>query len=149
MYNETRLQAIKLFWKKDLKYGSLLLISADKYCDELYSIWNDLYGNTTPKTYPISISEKEIEFMQDYWDGWSNFFKRKVIEILWHEPHLEDLFRVAEKEWYKTELTIDGAILFFRTDQADFVTFEESIELNKTLPFIDQPNLSEIVNLFQ
>lgn len=62
--------------------------------------------------------------------------------------HLEDLFRVAEEEWYKTELTIDGRILFFRLDQSDYVTLEESVDINKTLPLLSQPNLSEIVNLF-
>lgn len=134
MYNETQLQAIKTFWKKDLE------------------IWCKIFFKDSKQPFTFT------------WEIWV-FVWNPDFEILWHEPHLEDLFRVAEEcieknfskfcyigctmstieiyGWRKPDWKLDE---FWPANNT--YTLLNQIGYKPSLPLLDQPNLSEIVNLF-
>ena len=77
--------------------------------------------------------------------------EKDKITILWHEPHLENLFRVAEeKNWIirivynylKKEYLLEIDDSFWEDKEYALISYSPST------PLLSQPNLSEIVNLF-
>ena len=126
-YTETQLKAIRLLWKKDLSFWCLIfrkekqiihqMDSHDMPCDE-WEIWRER-GNAEP------------------------YLLTKDFEILWHECHIEDLFRVAEKKGWLVEIKWWLLSIHFKDRTYTSCKFEWSI------PLLDQPNLSDIINLFK
>jgi hypothetical protein len=118
MYNETQLQAIKTFWKKDLE------------------IWCKIFFKDSKQPFTFT------------WEIWV-FVWNPDFEILWHIPHLEDLFRVAEEYGIKLQcLLYQTSLQWYTLQFEDSKKVYDLIDYIPTLPLLDQPNLSEIVNLF-
>lgn len=136
MYTQTQLEAIKLFGRKDLSFG--LLFKYEKWWDDEILTFCSIYDDTG--------NTKTISYLPfDYEMTWEDEYSKDMdIEILWHVPHLEDLFRVAEEKgidfWMEFWYTL-------RVSPKDW-TYHE-IKYNPTLPLIDQPSLPEIINLFK
>ncbi len=129
MYTPTQLEAIKLFGRKDLEE------------------WCIVYDSLI-KEYVLVASDNTVLFD---WQWFADIIEHTYyrdnsgrFEILWHVPHLEDLFRVAEEKgidfWMEFWYTL-------RVSPKDW-TYHE-IKYNPTLPLIDQPSLPEIINLFK
>lgn len=121
MYNETQLQAIKTFWKKDLE------------------IWCKIFFKDSKQPFTFT------------WEIWV-FVWNPDFEILWHEPYLfPDVARVAEEKGKR----IDNIYYFTEWFHICFQPLDRTLNnpkyifYNPILPLLDQPNLSEIVNLFQ
>lgn len=87
MYTPIQLEIIKTFWSKEL---SKWLI-----------IWKERISE-------IIAIDYEREWFYRMIDDWENTFSWSIkwAEILWHIPHLEDVFRVAKEKWYLVEVDI-------------------------------------------
>lgn len=132
-YTDLEIEAIKLFGRKDLTFGCLIfrkekqiihqMDSHDMPCDE-WEIWRER-GNAEP------------------------YLLTKDFEILWHIPHLEDLFRVAEEKWKVVEVrnVCYSRIELFTKDNP----FPLCVPYNPTLPLLEQSEetLNQICNLFK
>lgn len=131
MYTPIQLSAIKLFGRKDLTEGCVILEEEMQRHFTVAWVWEvKMYWN------PIWVMDWGIPKWPYKW----NF------EILWHIPHLEDLFRVAEeKGWSYYELFSDR-IEFWKAVKR---WWHRKIPYNPTIPLIDQPSLTEIINLFK
>lgn len=79
------------------------------------------------------------------WEIWV-FVWNPDFEILWHEPHLENLFRVSAEKDYDVQVQ-----WWFWRDWIEFIVKwkHEWFDYNATLPLLDQPNLSNIISLFR
>ena len=57
----------------------------------------------------VSDTERIYTYYDDYEDGIEWFKKHfrieKIIEILWHEPQLHDVFRLAKDRWYSITIS--------------------------------------------
>lgn len=128
-YTPIQLEAIRIFGKKDLTEGCT--IYCDTYEWDKYIVidkWN--ITDATSAKYGIFLKSK-------YWN-WKCTYP---FEILWHEPHLEDVFRVVRNSWHSIWLN-DDAIEF----DEDFL-----IEYSPTLPLLEQSEstLTQLCNLFK
>ena len=88
-----------------------------------------------------------------YWkmkDG--TIYNHRDFEILWHEPHLEDVFRVAEDK--KKRITIEYYTqwphLIINPIEVNLKN-PERIEYNPTLPLLEQSEetLTQLINIFE
>lgn len=127
-YSPIQLEAIKIFGRKDLT----------EWC--LVNHWF---------SYNPEIDwEKQIWKIKTYdWRRWAmlfDWFNVDDFEILWHEPHLEDVFRVAKEKWYFVKLQSDE--IYFYTYQHD-----ESFKFISSLPLLEQSEdtLTQLINLFK
>ena len=130
-YTETQLEAIRLFGKKDLSDWCYTL-------EKNWTMWH-CWNWEWKKCYN---SKWEWGLSSDYWEN--------MWEILWHEPHLEDVFRVAEERWFTFDL------INFWTKQPRLTSIIPSnenfnIPYNPTLPLLSQPEetLTQLINLFK
>ena len=136
-YTETQLEAIRLFGKKDL------------------TKWNICLMNNKNKLFPDAedtlltffwFVDWEYFFIDEHLNQYSRYTEN--FEILWHIPHLEDLFRVAEEQ----EIIVE--IREFPREENSMITFQRH-PIYKQFPYIrsqsllDQPNLSDIISLFR
>lgn len=135
-YTETQLEAIRLFGKKDL------------------TKWNICLMNNKNKLFPDAedtlltffwFVDWEYFFIDEHLNQYSRYTEN--FEILWHIPHLEDLFRVADEKWKIMEVrnTLYSRIELFTKDNP----FPLCVPYNPTIPLLDQPNLAEIISLFR
>jgi len=133
MYTPTQIELIKLFWKKDLTFGCFAYAYRDWYnSKQLYkNVWGNKY---------VLADIWDFDFIsKDEWD----------VEILWHIPHLEDVFRVAIEKWFHVSLALQSRWEYFLSiygsDTQNFYLY------NPTLPLIDQPEetLTQLLTLFK
>lgn len=124
-YSAEQLEAIKLFGRKDL------------------SKW--LLG--------IRTTGEPCEYNGEYWESFWHGLQDKNPEILWHIPHLEDLFRVAEEQWRKLDIEYRNDRWFecytLWIEKAEKKNNWNVILYNPSIPLLDQPNLSDIISLFR
>lgn len=142
MYTPIQLEAIEMFGRKDLTFWCIVKVSGyikNSIKIKTPLIWS-LVKYTTPHytghcwNYYLKFQDK-----QEIMKCWSNF-----CEILWHIPHLEDLFRVAEEKWIYISISPEITRVY-----KEFWWEPIEIVLVTTLPLLDQPNLEEIINLFK
>ena len=132
-YTETQLEAIRLFGKKDLSDWCYTL-------EKNWTMWH-CWNWEWKKCYN---SKWEWGLSSDYWEN--------MWEILWHEPHLEDVFRVAEDK--KKRITIEYYTqwphLIINPIEVNLKN-PERIEYNPTLPLLEQSEetLTQLINLFK
>ena len=142
-YSPIQLSAIKLFGKKDLSFGCVLELKEKEDWDVNYFYvcksdfdWDTVFAKTKEKWYEDCTLE----------------FDRSEYEILWHEPHLEDVFRVAEDK--KKRITIEYYTqwphLIINPIEVNLKN-PERIEYNPTLPLLEQSEetLTQLINLFK
>lgn len=141
-YTETQLEAIKLFWKKDLSFWCLLKM---KRYPSITTLWTYCSENEEYKDSYYTIRHGES------WerDECLLIYCIDEYEILWHIPHLEDLFRVAEEKWKVVEVrnVCYSRIELFTKDNP----FPLCVPYNPTLPLLLQPEdtLTQLCNLFK
>lgn len=128
-YTATQLEVIKTFWRKEL---SKWLI-----------IWKERISE-------IIAIDYEREWFYIMIDDWENTFSWSIkwAEILWHIPHLEDVFRMVEKKrWVMRTWFPDNVLYWF------FPKIEETFRItyNPTIQLLEQPEsvLIELLNLFK
>lgn len=136
-YTETQLEAIKMFGRKDLSFGCIF--SGHEYVN--HDLWEEL-------KIEICVNETESKNFEPRFCIGSEWKEYCIYEILWHIPHLEDLFRLAEEE----EIIVE--IREFPREEHTMITFQRH-PMYKQFPYIrsksllDQPNLSDIISLFR
>lgn len=100
--------------------------------------------------------ESEYSLVMYKWKYAERATAIEEFEILWHIPHLEDLFRVAEEKnkINKFEMNIDRSsiwVLWLRVYTSNWgnMLINKIIEwFDPTLPLLNQPSLPEIISLF-
>lgn len=130
-YTETKLEAIKILGKKDLTFGCIVSQGWDEY--QIFN-FSDRFKNAR-----YWDNEEEEAMMIMNWG----------YKILWHIPHLEDLFRVAEEKKLNIslEMEYDGTHALYISWWDD--DGDTTIPYSPTLPLLDQPSLPDILNLFK
>ena len=138
-YTPTQLEIIKIFWKKDLSFGCLIRKEKWKWfkianiSDIKYPDWKTCY--------------KQAKWYWVHWKFYQPKFKTELdFEILWHIPHLEDVFRVAEEKWWKCEILDSESIWYKNCIIIKWVW----IEFNPTLLILEQSEetLKQLITLF-
>lgn len=130
MFTTTQLEIIKLFGRKDLKEGCVVYI------------WKNVH-------FPEWV--QKVVYSDWYWIWLSNWHMQvdtsMVKEILWHIPHLEDVFRVAWEIWAYTSIDNFEETLSFRKSRYQEL---EEIPFNPTLPLLEQSEeiLTQLINIF-
>lgn len=137
MYTPIQIEAIELFGSKELSFGcKCITTDIDGWEDQCTFLdWNewlvihDVY-KTIYKANPRKISDTS-----------------RWITILWHIPHLEDVFRVAEEKWFRVKYEL-WELKFF--DMKDYGCGWLRLSVSfQNIPLIDQPSLPEIIKLFR
>lgn len=153
MYSPLQIEIIKAFGSKQLSEGCLIETNSGKIFKFLYMEAEEPIKWIYNRAYYIW---QDLEHKKDY--NGANIMKYASIDlkILWHIPHLNDLYRVAEsKDWIiKVEynylkreyvwITIDNT--FWEDDIYALIPY------NPTLDLIDQdPELTllPLLNLFK
>lgn len=133
MYTDIQLEAIRLFWRKDLEFWLLFLSEKNKRI--LRYIWKDSWQYALSCEY----SKWHILLFVESLNG---------AEILWHIPHLEDLLKRI-KDWNSIYQVEPNSIwLSIWSDERE-EEFWKEIPYNPTLPLLDQPSLPDIINIFK
>lgn len=128
-YTPIQLDIIQVFGRKEL---SKWLIILKERISEIIAI------------------DYEREWFYRMIDDWENTFSWSIkwAEILWHIPHLEDVFRVAEEKlWDDYEIRISNkSIYFFSRSKWAF-----EYPYKRWTPLIEQPEsvLIQLLNLFK
>lgn len=142
MYTPTKIEAIKIFWKKDLSFGCIVLHQhsyTPEYWPEQVSIVTRNDGN-----------KNESEWLLPRWVWVDSSYQVEEYTILWHEPHLEDVFRVAEEKWFTFDL-----INFWKKQPrlTSLIPSNENfnIPINPNIPLLEQPEetLKQLISLFK
>lgn len=133
MYSPIQLQAIKFFGDKTLSFGCIVEIKS-------------FYHKRDNKIFPwfYTILDEGLLLDDTHWVFYEFVNMEELdYEILWHEPHLHDLFRVAEERGFYVSMSPEITRIY-----KEF--WWEPIEtiLIPSMPPLSQPHLSEIVNLF-
>lgn len=138
-YTPLQIEIIKKFGRKELTEGCTIL------------------SQDTPDDNRIlrlirKFSEDWECFINEMWD--ICHYKSSEFKILWHLPHLEDIFRVAEEELWKIwvsdvnkiEWAIRGYSIVFIRPYESWIT-----PYSPTLPLIeqDETTLSQLLSLFK
>lgn len=110
-YTPTQLEAIKIFGSKELSFGCIVKMFDNRWFMTFLDFAN-LFGKTDVLSF-YSIETKKAE----------EWFE----EILWHIPHLEDVFRVAEEKWKK--LFVTSRWIFFWEDRYRVIPFNPTLQL--------------------
>lgn len=131
MYTPMQLEAIKLFGRKDLTEGCIIYCPTYEW-DKYIFINEKNIKDATSSEYGIYLQWRYARMTYQY-------------EIIGHEVHLEDLFRVAEERGWKTEILNAESIWY----KYCIIIEWKWIEYIRTLPLLDQPNLSDIISLFK
>lgn len=87
----------------------------------------------------ISNEDGTLQWHLDYWET--------AFEILWHEPQLHDVFRVAKERW--TIISYQDNVLHIQ--KSEFWKYEDYyIQYNPTLPLLSQeePTKSQLIKCF-
>ena len=145
MYSQLDLSLIKLFWKKTLEFGCLVQLK-EKFKSRYFSIGKDSVLSV------VYIDSKYENLFKTPLIRWvlelPNQFKNEL-EILGHEPHLEDLFRVWEEHWFTFDL------INFWTKQprlSSLIPSKENFNIpyNPSLPLLSQEDSTkeQLINLF-
>lgn len=144
MYTPTQLEAIKIFGRKDLTDWCIITgLCLDSY-------WELKERRLCRKTYAwyYLVASHKWNFHDNCW----SVHKPSSIEILWHEPHLEDVFRVAkEKKFHYIDITHlsdwTHELCFAWTGETD----DECIPYNPTITLLEQSEstLQQIISLFE
>lgn len=150
-YTETQIEAIKLFGKKDLTEGCMVwyvwtpntfgykIISYDQFdCPINWDSECVRAISTHRKQEIYSFDSRDWE-----WKRTITFIKWN---ILWHIPHLEDLFRVAEEKGFWVICYKDWLEIYIWQWEDENM---QSIDYNPTLSLLDQPSLQDIISLFK
>ena len=147
-FTPIQLEAIKLFGRKDLSFGCVVLIKGNTNSKvNYYYICKDAYDG-------------DCIFIETYEEWYENTileYEKEEYEILWHIPHLEDLFRKCfenkmwidlseDMEWY--QLIVRELKLKKESDGA-WSREKYTINYEPSLPLLEQPSLPEIINLFR
>ena len=130
MYTDLQLSAIKLFGRKDLAEGCIVFQPEYDY------------------TFKIPGDEWDLMVAMRNWFRWTTILEiseSKVgFEILWHIPHLEDLFRVAFDRGIYISISPEITRVY-----KEFWWEPIEIVLVPQTPLLDQPSLPEIISLFK
>lgn len=145
MYTPTQMEAIKIFWKKELTDGCIITgLCLDKY-------WELKDRRLCIKTYAgyYLVQSKKWNFHDNCWIVW----KPSSIEILWHIPTLEDVFRYIEEKNLVLNITKrDWEELYsIHIYGRQWVHNWFFCYINPTIPVIEQPEetLKELISLFK
>ena len=126
MYTPIQIEIIKKFWRNDLTFGCIIIHRVDDDFD-----W---------ESHIAKITESDSEWIcftpkTPYWCT-NNSQDTTDYEILWHEPHLEDVFRVAEEKWFYREVrTITYSRIELSTKENPYPL---CIPYNITIPLLSQ-----------
>lgn len=145
-YTPIQLKAIRLFGNKELTEWCIIRYYSD--VDEQWEIIK--YIRTYEKENWMMVVDAFCDW--SFIRTWlSNRFSKKQ-EILWHEPHLEDVFMVAkEKKFHYIDITHlsdwTHELCFAWTWETD----DEAIKYNPTLPLIeqDEDTLKQLLEIFK
>jgi hypothetical protein len=136
----------------------IIMNSTDK---KLYELFSD---KTLSQWCKVKIWDSEVNFIilwnpyknnDDLWFWmekepisweslyWTIYSGRQDIEILWHEPQLHDVFRVAEENWVVAVYGKSASTIRFIERKHPWMmnpTHQQSIEIpyNPTLPLLQQ-----------
>lgn len=159
MYTPIQLEAIKLFGRKDLTEGCRIVRKNYWEIDWKKRFW-PRYGHI----WVVSSKQDLWWALGVFWEDTGTYscteFSHCILnqklengeneyEILWHIPHLEDVFRLAdEKEWY---IEIIWTELLFWNElwiQKDSMRLELYAP---ALPLLEQSEetLTQLIDLFQ
>jgi len=135
-YSAEQLEAIRIFGRKDLTDGCIVRKEKWKWFkianiqDVKYPDWKTYY--------------KQAKWYWVHWKFYQPKFKTESdFEILGHKVHLEDLFRVAEERGWLVEIKWWLLSIHFKDRTYTSCKYEWSA------PFLEQPSLPEILNLFK
>ena len=124
MYTPIQLEAIKLFGRKDLTEGCVSI-------EKDWTLWKcdvrEEWRTINLPEWQRNVTSSEIEW-----------------EILWHIPHLEDLFRVAFDRGIYISISPEITRVY-----KEFWWEPIEIVLVPQTPLLDQPSLPEIISLFK
>lgn len=141
MYTTTQLEVIRVFGRKELSFGCIVKwIDVQKEIQFTEYIWK-----INEEMSIVSYKGEYSKYQEVTWID-NNF------EILWHIPHLEDVFRVAKEKWWLVNFTTEtNELLFYRKDSFWKTTEYKNIAWYKTIPLLEQPEsvLIQILNLFK
>ena len=133
-----QIETIKKFGRKELMAGCIF-----KYWD-YYSFY----------CHPWTSFHIVQKLNADTYAIWNEDFRK--IEILWHLPHLEDIFRVAkDKDFDLFQVVYHDKMWSTESQQGIFVidNMGKSVRItyNSTLPLIEQDEsiLSQLLSLFK
>lgn len=147
-YTSIQLEVIKLFGRKELSFGCILLDKEWKTYRKV--VWESAwygYDVYTEYNIPPLLEATSIEWEHQYSNNCKDDF-----EILWHIPHLfPDVARELQKEWYVLELlkvdTIKSVLKISRFDiKKDII-----ISYKKLIPLLEQSEetLTQLISLFK
>jgi len=127
MYSQLDLELFKIFWRKELSFGCII---------KMPSIFE--YRR-------IVRWEMKWTFQVEY--SWDIDVREGEYEILWHEPTITDVFRVADEKWYY------GIELEHIIDK-DYYLWCNEVRIksyNPTLPLLQQTDETkqQLIDLFQ
>lgn len=138
MYAPTQLEAIRIFGKKELNAWCIAKWKWQENVTDIiaYRIWDTLWVVTYYEWNGVNVERIEEFSIDEY-------------EILWHEPHLEDVFRVADEKEILFDIEKHGLekwyCLYFYTP------YTNNIEYNPTLQLLEQSEstLQQLISLFK
>lgn len=140
-FTRTQLEVIKTFWRKELTEGCLYYPDSDDFA-EVYKLISD-------KEYCIKYTR-----ISDWYFGSFLTDEEWCNEILWHIPHLEDVFRLAKEKWYLVEVDVFKSS-FTKEYIHDFLFWKNwdnhSIRIIPEISILNQPEsvLIQLLNLFK
>lgn len=141
-YSPIQLEAIKIFGRKELTEGCL--IRKEKWK------WFKI-ANISDIKYPDwKICYKQAKWYWVHWKFYQPKFKTELdFEILWHEPHLEDVFRVAYEKWYWYNISDWHYPVFYNIEKQR--NFPDIKWYNQTIRLLEQSEetLTQLINLFK
>ena len=148
MYTPTQLEAIRIFGRKDLTEGCLIRIQSKYPSWAMMEYWWDEdawdYDDVIRK-----INEDE-ELNYDCYEITINDISANedddmIFTILWHEPHLEDVFRVSKEKWVMINLSRDSNNWF------ELFVWMKHFPYNPTITLIEQSEetLKQLISLFK
>lgn len=133
-YTDIQLEAIKVFWRKDLTEGCVVEFNDHIIRKVYWKVWKNHWAERE-QFYIIGNRLIEHYFDSDW--------------ILWHIPNLEDLFRVAEEKWVYMDIENKNNEINIWKWEYENSELLLSVPYNPTIPLLDQPSLPDILNLFK
>lgn len=149
MYTPTQIEAIEIFWRKDLSFGCI--VCADKWVTQkLPLIWTSCIIWVTSDEWEIDTIDTYLKPYKDH--EWSNYndsleWFMSTYTILWHTPTLEDIFKIAEKKDMQYMIDSEKIIFFYDEEGSDISSFS----YNPTIQVLEQPEetLKRLISLFK
>lgn len=145
MYSQLDLELVRIFGTKELTEGCWInLQDEDDYDDD---------GHICKLTQPSEYDEKWYYLIYPHTPYWATDSihiqkdKDSIFEILWHIPHLEDVFRVAEEKNIKIEIDTGFKYSIYLT--VDDIQRDIAYNFSSTLLEQSEETKQALISLFE